>query len=481
MAKDPFHQQKKLKSAPVVSTVQQTPYQRLYGLSENPFPVNALFVASNDDPRRNGKIYDPEFRKDEEHTFFEKFVQSPIGDPPLELGFLIVDPQAGGRGNGKSTFLFRLMRRINEQDWGDWPKNPDAPELFALGVHVLPEPRKQKNFFELVRLVFETLYNRGLLKVIDGYLRASILLKRASPIQLSLLEAMTPDERIEKLSSGKSFTVLLEMLGFSPEDFRAEVEKSLEEILGRGVSGDFLLRYLDEGADLQALWEAWEREDVVRSDYRWQRYGAEWLVNGLMAVLIAAGYRHFHLLLDEFEKIYQYQTSKKRDEFLDLFRQHFLERDSVAVKKRYISALLTLHPSIVPYLRENWARTGLEQFAPLASNRVGIPSITLGASNSAKLNHLLVTYLDYFRLDKAHRGQLYPFETGALDPAFKAARFYPRDTLWYAANILQKAAREELPAPISESYVQSFIAESPKPPRDEDDVTLPEAETNLRG
>ena len=53
----------------------QTPYQRLYGLRENPFPTLALFAPLSDDPRRDGRIYDDSFRQEEEKAFLNLFVQ----------------------------------------------------------------------------------------------------------------------------------------------------------------------------------------------------------------------------------------------------------------------------------------------------------------------------------------------------------------------------------------------------------------------
>src|SRR5512143_3463439 len=103
---DPFERQQQLQDTEPADL--ETPYQRLYGLRENPFPTLALFAPSVDDPRRNGTIYDHQFRWDEERYFFEMFVQSPTGDRPIELGFVRLDLQAGGRGNGKSAFLHHL-------------------------------------------------------------------------------------------------------------------------------------------------------------------------------------------------------------------------------------------------------------------------------------------------------------------------------------------------------------------------------------
>lgn len=211
---------------------------------------------------------------------------------------------------------------------------------------------------------------------------------------------------------------------------------------------------------------------MLGSDYKWRKEGVEWLTNGLVPVMLVAGYRRLIILLDEFEKIYISQNARERDEFLDGLRQYFFERDSVAVKYQYITTVLTIHPSIYTYVGTNWRRVGLDNLAPLDVDRIQNVSVELGASGDDKLEHLLVTYLDYFRVnaDDPNKGTVYPFSADALASAVEAARFYPRGTLWYAYELLQKAAKDEVSAPISREFVEEFIQGGVKPPQDEDDV-----------
>jgi hypothetical protein len=73
------------------------------------------------------------------------------------------------------------------------------------------------------------------------------------------------------------------------------------------------------------------------------------------------------------------------------------------------------------------------------------------------------------------------FSDDAFAPAVEAARFYPRGTLWYAYELIQKAAKEEAPAPISRGFVEEFIQGGVQPPQEADDVffNLPPAENDL--
>jgi len=461
----------------------QTPYQRLYGLKENPFPAMALFTPSMDDPRRNGKIYDEQFRMAEERLFFELFIQPPSGDKPLDLGFVRLDPQAGGRGNGKSTFLNHLMNRINGQKWEDWVTDENNQPPFSLAVHLLPEPRRQKRFWQFVRLIFETLSDKNLYQKVDADLRAAMLLKLLSEDQINQLAQLPAEQVAPILQSQDAFVSKLKDYGHTVQAYSEEVERQLRLVASGAMNQDFMTLFLSKGAQLSELWSTWEKDGTSRSDYRWRNNGADWLLNGLIPVLIVAGYQHLYILLDEFEKIYIYQSSREREEFLDALRQYFYERESVAVRRQYISVVLTVHPSIDRYLKNSWARVGLDNLAPL-DHRMQHQSVELGASNPSNLSHLLMTYLDYFRIDETQKGKLslYPFEENALEPAMDAARFYPRGALWFAYTILQKAATEDVAVPITRKFVEEFVASGLKPPVEEEDnlFQLPSLEGNLQ-
>jgi hypothetical protein len=405
---NPLERQKSLQSAKPVE--QKNAYQTLYGLRENPFPSMALFTPNINDPRRNGDIYDAEFRKPEEEEFFKMFVQPENGDRPTQLGFIRLDPQAGGRGNGKSAFLHRIMQRINGQEWEtEWVTNPEDPNLFCLGVHVLPEPKKQKRIWEFARLVFETMSEQKLFAEIDKQLRAAMIINLLTEEQMTELGSLPTDELNKSLSSEEDFSDMLEKYGHTLSGFVDMAKSQLEKI--QSATNLFLENFFDNDCSLTAAWADWINKGMLGSDYRWRKEGVEWLTNGLVPVMLVAGYRRLIILLDEFEKIYISQNGRERDEFLDGLRQYFFERDSVAVKYQYITTVLTIHPSIYTYVGTNWRRVGLDNLAPLDVDRIQNVSIELGASDDAKLEHLLITYLDYFRVnaEDPNKGTVYRF------------------------------------------------------------------------
>lgn len=478
---NPLERMRRLGTEPIQPI--QSPYQRLYGLRENPFPSLALFAPTVDDPRRNGKIYDENFRRREEREFFQRFVQMPTGDRPFELGFIRLDIQAGARGNGKSIFLHHLMERINSQEWEDWTAKSDSPDLFAVAVHVLPEPRREKRFWQFARLIFETFFDEACLndktlsQVVTAQFNASILLSLLPSDKVTELATCPPEEISHRLETTEGLKELLQQYELTLAGFAEQAARQLR-MTGPSLNEEFLKSFVASDAQLEQFWknirQSW-------TDYRWRGQGVDWLVNGLVPVLLLAGYRRLYVLLDEFEKIYIYQNIREREEFLDSLRQYFYERDSVAVRRRFITTILTVHPGIDRYMRDVWVRVGLDQLAPLDPQRIGNRAVILGPSNQTSLEGLLVTFLDAFRDGDQHKGTLYPFEAGALSPAMDAARYYPRGTLWYAYTILQKAAAEEVKPLISQDYVQAFVDSGLRPPTDEEDMffKLPESQTRI--
>ncbi len=470
---NPLHRQKLLQKKP--RSIQQTPYQRLYGLRENPFPVLALFDPGANDPRRDGTIYDLEFRRQEEKKFFNLFIQPPAGDEPLQLGFVRVDTSAGGRGNGKSAFLHHIAERINKQDWEDnQDTKQDTRDLFALAVHVLPEPHRQKRFWQFIYLIFETLANKGLFSDIDINFRAALLMRLLSEEQLSEVSEIPTQDIQSILLSDDQFEALLKKYNLTVHAFVEEAERQIKSVAGQTVNERFLNEFSSVKCSMAQLWKKWREHGFVPNSYQWKKIGVNLFTDGFVPMTIAAGYRRLYLLLDEFEKIYIYQNNRERDEFLDSLRQYFYERDSAVLHNKYIITILTIHPSIDRYLAPNWQRVGLDHMAPLDPARMAECSVELGESAPEKLSHLLATYIDFFReQDNDSFNTLYPFSDDALEPAILKARKYPRGALWYACAILKKAAEEEIPAPISRDYVDALINAGMRPViEDEDEIIL---------
>lgn len=468
---NPFSRHQKLNAT--LSPTPENPYRALYGLRDNPFPALALYNAG-DDPRVNGEIYDAEFRAEEERQFFDLFVKRSTGDDPVRIGFLRLDPQAGGRGNGKSIFLHRMMMRLNARDWPAGQGDTDDPERSVLALHLLPSPRSQSSFHQLLRLVFETLCGEEtdagrprLVQQVDREIRSALLVHLLDAEALSEL-AQRPNLE-EELTTGDGFPELLADAGIDAPRWRRAAEELLLRISPMSQGNQFVRDLVERDGSVERTWRAWRLHGRAGSDPLWRKHGSDWFANGLVPALMLAGYRRLYVLLDEFEKIYVHQTTRQREEFLDLFRQVFYERDSVAVRRKYVVSVLSIHPSIETYLQAHWQRVGLDGMAPIAPNEIARIAVTLGPATPRLTQHLLVTYMDHFRVPgDRHRGAAYPFESDALTHIMDKGRYYPRNTLRYAHLVLQHACAQQQPAPITGAFAKRFLDGTADLP-DEDD------------
>ena len=352
---NPFQRQILLPKRPL--STYKTPYQRLYGLRENPFPALAMFAPEVEDPRRNGRIYDRGFRKEEEKKFFNLFVRPSAGGDPLELGFVRVNASARARGSGKSAFLHHIAECINKQK--------RDTDLFALAVHVLPEPRRQRHFWQFVHLIFETLAEKELFSEIDMNFRVALLLRLLSEEQTSAISQISGSEIRATLLSDHQFRDLLNKYDLTLSAFIEEAEHQMKSVAGETFNRRFFSEFFSVNCSMVRLWNKWKADGFAPNEYQWRKIGIDLFTGGLVPVTIIAGYQHFYVLLDEFEKIYISQTNRERDEFLDSLRQYFYERDTAIFRNKYVTTVLTIHPSICAYLVRHWQRVGLSDLASL--------------------------------------------------------------------------------------------------------------------
>lgn len=450
------------------------PFQK-YGLKSNPFPSMALFNSTADDPRRNGTIYDRRFRAEEELRFLQMFLQTTGGAPPPALGFVRLGPQVGSRGSGKSAFLHHLMQRVNKQDWDGLAIDPESPDLLALAVHLLPHPRIHRTFADLVRLIFVTMAQHGLFALVDRQVRAAMFVQIAPEERVEALAALDAAQVDALFESDTSFRKLLVDERLTEQEYLDALRRTIQEDVKAPDKNRFLFEYLQIGS-LERLWEGWARDRFENP--RLRKELADWFVDGLAPILMAGGYRRMIVLVDEFEKIFIYQTDRMREEFLDTLRQRLYEQDSAAARKQFVTTVLTLHPSIERELAIYWERVGLKGVAPL-HDVVRSRSVELRAPTRDRLVGLLTTYLDGYRTDSRNMGTPLPFARDAMDELVERAGLVPRDALRLAHDSILAAARDAINVPIPLVFVRSQINLSLQRPQEGDEFDeLPELDVD---
>jgi hypothetical protein len=451
-----------------VPPVAPNPYLTLYGLSRNPFPTGTAIQPYSDDPRTNGSLYNRSLRAEEEQQFERRFFHSPPGEE-TRLGLLSYGGRPYSRGQGKSAFLYALMRRVQEARLQEGAN--------ALAVFLQPQLRPTRKFWQILRLCWKSLAmpmeegQRSQLQEVDILLRARTLTELLPAERLEALAALDPEEANALLLNAQR---IADELQIPQGRLNVAIRRVLEGV-GNGILSSRFVEVL-QSADysIARTWSVMERW----SDLRWSRDGAEVFLDGLAASVVASGFNRLFILFDEYEKIFLYQNNQDRAEFLDGLRNSVFDSDTIAARYGLLRVIVFIHPVTLRDVAGVWRRVGLDRFLPLTGTHADINQIRLLDLAPEQLRHLLTTYLDYFRADEhdPRRGSIAPFSDDAFATLLKESLGIPGYLLAYAHFTLAKAMRAEQ-VEIGQDTVRDVVNERPRETLDAGgSVSLPESD-----
>lgn len=413
------------------------PYQELYGLLHNPFPPFSTSQPLNADERVNGTLYDSRLRAEEEQEFERKFWRIAPLDAPL-LGIVKYDQGAPfSRGQGKSVFLYNLVRMIGRQR----EQGEDA-----LAVYLRPSIRETRRFWQILRQIIEQLARpieptseRTQLEETDSALRARALVSLLSAEQLDELAALEPLAAQELL--GDSGRIEHE-LGVPARHLATTITQLLHEVSGSTLNPIFAELISESGGSLASVWHklaGW-------SEIRWARDGAAVFLDGIAVALIAAGFMRLFIFLDDYERIYLYQNSADRSAFLDTLRYALFDAPTFATRQRLLRIVTFFHPSTIKNIADLWLRTGIDRLCPLDGPDAERCSIALRGLHAEQLRQLLIFYLDHARAggnDDPRRGMLEPFTDTAVQTLIEREQYIAGRVLAGAFAALDAAQRDK--------------------------------------
>lgn len=452
--------------------VQKNPYLALYGLLKNPFPTSPAIQPNSSDERSNGELYDPSIREQEEQEFDEKFFRAPPGDE-AKLGLLRYGGAPYARGQGKSAFLYHLSRKVHEA------RHEEGAD--SLAVFLQPQLRPTKKFWQILRLTWKLLsqpVDDGFpvvqLEEVDLSLRAQALVRILDEDVVDSLTGMDKAAVDVLLSSPSKIE---EKLAVPWDRLTTEVDRLLQDT-GAGTFDSKFQQVLQEANYELAL--TWDKVVGRWSDYLWRRDGTSVFLNGLSAAIVASGFSRLFIFLDEYEKIFLYQNSRNRSEFLDGLRNSVFDSDTVAARYGLLRVMLVIHPRVIDQVAGTWSRVGLDRFCPIVGPFADQRAVTLNELDEPHLRRLLIGYLDYFRQEHDPRsGSIYPFSEGAFDALITHSQGIAGYFLAYAHFILSSAMRKgsEL---VDEQVVQEVASERSMEDLDQEvTVALPPSEVDL--
>ncbi len=374
-------------------------YKRFH-LTENPFPTEPVNKDS-DDKRINGEIYEKEIRIREYTQIEDAFLKRPQTDlNRLRLGY-ICDTSYIGRGNGKSAFLVNLMRKINHGYCLDI--SSEINKCFALSI--TPEPGgRTKTYASFIELIFASMLQS---KIIDTCL-ALLRIEAASELypEIDITTGFSDEaELIDCLNSETQ----LRRKGIDPARLTDQITKNK---LFQTLPADFplapgrhtLYKLFVTAKDFVSYFESLKK-GKARIDF---------VFSHLVHLFMAAGFNGAYILIDDFERIPEFQTARQKKDFATELRSCLLNGPYVNAKYGYYTMLLVLHAGVPLLISDAWSSSGLGNRYPISRKIDSKHWIAFEKLNREHVSLLLKKYLSTYRLDHAECDELAPFTPEAI-------------------------------------------------------------------
>lgn len=371
-----------------------------YGLSENPFPITPYVNQDSPERKYNGSIYDDSIRQDEFEKIKANFLSVSQNEPDhLRLGF-IVDKSFIGRGNGKSSFLLHLNKAINSDYCLDISNGINK----CFSIYFSPDGSGTiKTFDKFVDNFFQAILKQRIINEALAILRYEAIheLNEWKDIDLSTLDE---NEIVDSLNDKDWITK-------HTKSFRVVITKHiLKNPLLASLPGDSPL-YNDAKGYKFANQEAFvEYYATLKKD----KAKLEFVFDHLISIFIAAGFNGSYVLVDDFEKIPDFQSSNQKKDFATQLRTVLFDGGYLNSKIGFFNFVLALHAGVPRLMAEPWSLAGMEQRVPMSANVDQKHIIDFGKLENTHAITLIKKYLNEFRSNDFKGKDLSPFDEDSI-------------------------------------------------------------------
>ncbi len=417
-------------------------YKR-FNLTENPFPTEPVNRDSTD-RRINGGIYETEIRTKESALITNAFLKKAQSDKNrLRLGY-ICDTSYIGRGNGKTAFLVNLARRINKNYCLDI--SDDLNKCFA--IYVVPEPGgRTKTFPSFVDLIFNSMINSGIIDISLASLRLSVATELYP--EKDFLSLVGDEEDLVKKFNSEEW---LREQGIDILRLIKEIQKnphlqSLPNDFPIMAGRSFLIRTFITAKDFSNY-------------YNTLRNGSprlEFVLSHLVHMFYAAGFNGAYILVDDFERIPDFQSSRQRKDFAIELRSSLLDGPFASANTGFYNMLLVLHAGVPQLINEAWSSSGLGNRYPIDPKIESSHWIAFEKLSGEHVTLLLKTYLDAYRIDKTGSDELAPFAPEVIPLIAETNENNAAKILRTCWDLLERAVEEPDRTVIDEKFLRDKV------------------------
>lgn len=421
---------------PRVSGKIDNPYAK-FNLTRNPFPPEGVVRVSSEDPVENGTVFGNSIRPTVLEKFQKRFILPDSLGKISPMGFLWSPGAEENRGLGKTSLLRYFQNAVNE----DYGESLLGKRYKACVIYALPS-EEHKSISLLCQLLVK--------RICDNDGSDSIFSDAISTVRYRAIHEI--DELIAKKIKVSQLRLMahpefLEGLKIDGAKFRAKVVELLVKSGMRSEVAEFITD--------STLW------DYCRSlsSRKLQGEAPTIFFCDVVALLKAAYFTHAYIFIDDLYSIFLKASKSDVERFAEgLNHWQFRSQDSLNVKTRFHSFILTMHAKTQEQMAPFWRQAGLDQFAPL--NLGSGHALQVDVLHRDEARQLVATYLNYagkyrykgvsykgHRIDptKTNKEPYSPFSLDAVDAIAEFSGDHPRKMLndeFGAYKVLEAALAE---------------------------------------
>lgn len=436
-------------------------------LKDNPFPLNPYVNKDNADIRYNGSIYESKIRETEYNQVIQNFIKVPQSNPNhIRMGY-IQDNSYVGRGNGKSAFALNLVHIINQDFCMDI--SDDLNKCF--GIHIQPEPSgRTKTFDSFVDLVFQAILDQNLIEYSLASLRLDAITKL---IQGFNVETEFKDE-YEIISSLNSESWFDSCTHFNDKLSLARITKQIyQDGNFTKISADFPLnrdlnKFYNYRITKQDDFQKYYFETLKKSNEK-----AKFIFNDLVLLFRASGFNGGYIIVDDFERIPDFQSEKLKQEFALEIRTNFFDSAIENAKIGFLNLILVMHAGVPRLVEKAWSISGMERRSPLISDAANQPHvIKFDKLNLSHSKLLIQKYIAEYRINTSSSDDLSPFTDEAIALISERCELNAASMLEKCYALIEEAVNSNKTS-IDDTFVKEFFGKNIHIPEDEsEDVSV---------
>jgi len=319
----------------------------------------------------------------------------------------------------------------------------------CFAIYMTPEPGgRTKSFLSFVDLLF------------DAIIRSDIIESSLAMLRIDALETLYPDYEIAKEFDNEEHAVIClndpKWYDLKKINYYKITEKifELHDSLHK-LPRDFPL----------AMEKSWLSKLSCKEDFeRYYKFilkkgqdRLNFIFNDLVLFFTAASFNGSFILLDDFERIPNFQTVRQMKDFAIELRSYLFDGISINAKIGFYNIFIVLHAGVPRLISDAWDESGMNNRAPIDPTGITHHIIPFERLTKNHANMLIKKYLSEFRIESGRTNDIFPFTQKTLDIIGERSEYNAAKILTMAYMLIEEAASREGQKIIDTKFVSSIL------------------------